>query len=121
MDAMKPRLVLTLIVSAIAGAAVWAFSPHFVGTAEPWDAGLYYYAALFIAGCASGLISPRPFWAHYVGGILGQTVYAVAFLPLGPLAGFGLLFMLVYSLPFVVGAALGLCVRFLPSLLKYAA
>ena len=88
--------------------AIWALSPWLTGYKEPWDAlGVYYYVALLLAGAVSGLITAKPLWAHYVGSIFGQLLFALLFLPIGPLAVIGLLFLMMWSLLFLVGAYLG--------------
>ena len=104
-----PRTTLFAFLAASATAfAVWALSPFLTGYQEPWDApGIYYYVALFLAGALSGLIAAKPLWAHYAGGIVGQLLYALVFLPVGPLAVVGLLFLAVWSLLFLGGAYLG--------------
>lgn len=99
---------LTFLLASATAAVVWALSPWFTGHKEPWDApGVYYAAALLLAGMLSGLINSRPLWAHFLGAIFGQVLYAVVFLPLGPLAAVGLLFLALWSLLFLAGAYLG--------------
>jgi hypothetical protein len=103
---MKTSIGMTFIVSAVAGAAVWALSPVAVGYREPWDApGYYYVVALLVAGSVAGMISPRPYWAHYLGAFIGQLGYEVLFLKVGPLFVLGAGFLLAYSLVFLAGAA----------------
>ena len=45
-------------------------------------------------------------WAHYVGAVLGQAAYELAFVKLGPLFILGLAFLAGYSIIFVVAAAI---------------
>ena len=114
----KPRPWATLLIAAGVGGLVWALSPWLSGHHEPWDAeGFYYAAALAVAGAVSGLVSPRPIWAQYLGAVLGQAAFELIFLPGGPLFLLGVAFMLGYSLIFVVTAALAgyLRLRFLRS------
>lgn len=74
------------------------------GHAEPWDAGgIYYFAALALAGLVSGFIAPKPIWMLYVGSIAGQLLYQVLFLPSGPLMVVGLAFLVAWSLVFLAG------------------
>jgi len=103
---------MNLALSAVAGAAIWALSPVWSGQREPWDAGgLYYPAALFLAGIVLGAIGPRAIWAHAVGIALGQLLYMLMFLPLGPLLLLGVVFLIAYSLLTLGGAALGVILR----------
>ena len=96
---------MALVVSAASSAAVWALSIPLTGKAEPWDAEFpYYFVALVLAGAISGAVVPKHPWAHYVGAILGQVAYALAFLKLGPLFIVGLVFLVAYSLIFVAAA-----------------
>lgn len=90
---------LSLLISVLAGASIWALSPWATGHAEPWDAsGVYYGAALLLAGLVSGFIVPKPLWAIYVGSVLGQAGYGLMVLPSGPLFLVGVGFLLVWSL-----------------------
>ena len=103
---MKPRAWMTILVSALAGARVWALSAWLTGHAEPWDAdGPFYVAALAIAGSVAGLLAPRPLWAHYLGALIGQLGYEVLLLGVGPLFLLGAAFLLGYSLIFLIAAA----------------
>ena len=77
------------------------------GKTEPWDAASpYYFVALAVAGGVSGAVVRRHLWAHYVGAVLGQVAYELAFLKLGPLFMLGLVFLAGYSLIFLASAAL---------------
>lgn len=104
---MKNHVVLALVVSAALSATVWALSLPLTGKPEPWDAeSPYYFLALGVAGAISGTVVPKRLWAHYVGAVLGQVAYELAFLKLGPLFIVGLLFLAGYSLIFVAAAAI---------------
>lgn len=90
----------------VASALIWALSPWLVGHSEPWDAGGQFYGlSLLVAGSVSGWLSPRPLWAHYFGAFVGQLVYEVIFLRVGPLFIVGAAFLLGYSLIFLGAAA----------------
>jgi len=108
---MSRSWVLPFLIAALAGAAIWALSPLLTGQAEPWDAGLYYSGALLAAGLFSGVAVPKPLWAHYLGGLVGQALYLLLFLPPSPLMAVGLVFLLVWSLLLLVGACAGARVR----------
>jgi hypothetical protein len=72
---MKSHPWQTFLISTVAGAIVWALSPWLAGQREPWDVeGFYYMGALLVAGVAAGMLAPRPFWAHYLGGLIGQLL-----------------------------------------------
>lgn len=104
---MKSRAILALGVSAALGAMVWALSLPLTQNAEPWDAEFpYYFIGLAVAGAISGKVVPKHLWAHYLGAVLGQALYELVFLKLGPLFVLGLVFLAVYSLIFVAAAAI---------------
>ena len=101
-----PRRFVTIAIAAATSAIVWALSPLFVGEREPWDVDSpYYLLALAAAGALSGVLAPRPLWAHYVGAVLGQALYMAYFLSTGPMFLLGVILLLGYSLVFVVAAA----------------
>jgi len=101
-----------MLVSVVASALVWALSPWLVGHREPWDAdGLFYVAALLVAGALAGLLAPKPLWAHYLGSLIGQLGYEVLFLGIGPLFVLGAAFLLGYCIIFVVAAGVAAHLR----------
>ena len=105
---MKIDILLELLTAALVGATIWALSPFLTGHAEPWDAGPYYLAAsLFLAGVLLGSCRPRRVWTHAVGIFLGQLIYALIWLPIGPFMVVGVGFLAIYSLLGWVGAAFG--------------
>jgi len=109
---LKARAWATVLVSAAAGALVWALSPWLTGHVEPWDAdGLFYAGALIVAGSVAGAITPRPLWALYLGALFGQLGYELIFLRLGPLFFLGAAFLLGYSVIFLAAAALAGSIR----------
>ena len=109
---MKYPAILTVIVATVISAAIWFLSPYVTGYREPWDAaGLYYVVSLVVGGLVSGLLAPKPVWAHYMGSVSGQLAYELLFLQLDALFVVGLGFLLVYSLLFLFGAFLGSRVR----------
>lgn len=110
---MKGPAVLAIVVAAGLSAAVWALSIPITGKSEPWDAEppLYYVVALTIAGVVGSVLVPKHPWAHYVGAIVGQAAYELAFLKLGPLFVFGLPFLAIYSLISFAAAAIVISFR----------
>lgn len=109
---MKNDLFVDFIFSAAAGAAIWALSPAVTGSPEPWDADSpYYVLALSIVGLALGFVRPCRFWMHYPGMFFGQLIYMLIFLPVGPLIALGVVFLAVYSLLSLAGAAGGAGMR----------
>jgi hypothetical protein len=109
---MKARATITLAVAAVSSSLVWVLSPLLTGHAEPWDAdGPYFISALAIAGAASGGLSPKPLWAHYVGAISGQAAFELSFLSVGPLFLVGVPFLFGYSIVFLAAAAVAAFVR----------
>ncbi len=109
---MKTRAWVTLLVSVAAGAMVWALSSWLTGHQEPWDAdGLFYLGALIVAGSVAGGITPLPLWAHYLGALIGQLGYGLIFLPIGPLFLLGAAFLILYTVIFLLAAALAGSIR----------
>jgi 4-hydroxybenzoate polyprenyltransferase len=109
---MNRHLIPSFLGAAFAGALIWAFSPMVTGHAEPWDAdGVYYFAALVLAGLVSGFLAPKSIWMLYLGSVTGQFLYHVLFFPIGPLVVIGLAFLLAWSLTFLAGAYGGSRVR----------
>lgn len=93
------RTLVGLLVGIALGGAVWWASPHVVGEAEPWDASVPYYPlALLIAGLLAAFVDPQRFWVSAAGIYIGQCLYAVLFLPGGPLFPVGMVFGAVYLL-----------------------
>jgi len=79
---------------------------------EPWDADSpYYYIALAVAGAVAGAAVPKPLWAHYLGAVLGQAAYVLAFLKHGALFVLGLGFLAAFSLIFIAAAAIAAALR----------
>lgn len=94
------------------GAAISVLSSAFTGRQEPWDGpGIYYPAALLVAGLAGGFLVPR----HYVE--VGLGIYAGQALVLlgrvmsdpgnGGLWPLGLAVLAIYSLLAFAGALVG--------------
>lgn len=103
---MKHQKWITLLVSTLAGAAIWALTPVLTNYREPWDTeGQFYVAALVIAGAIAGAIAPKPLWAHYVGTFMGQLGYELLFLRIGPLVVIGAILLLGYCVVYTMAAA----------------
>ena len=64
-----------------------------------------------IAGAATGVLTPKPVWALYLGAIAGQLSYQVLFLKVGPLLPLGALLLPGYCLVFLIAAALAGYIR----------
>ena len=109
---MMRSSAVTFFIASVTSALIWVVSPFVTGHAEPWDAQvLFYPGALAIAGFISGALTPRPLWAHYAGAVAGQLTYELIFLKLGPLFVIGAVFLLGYSVIFLVAAMVGGRVR----------
>ena len=109
---MNRRTALAFAVAFSTSAAIWALSPALTGQSEPWDVdGPFYFGALVAAGAISGGLAPRPLWPLYLGAVVGQLTYELIFLKLGPLLPVGAVFLLGYSLIFLVAAAVAAQVR----------
>jgi len=105
---VKRSVLRSLLLAALAGAAIWGLSPLVTGHVEPWDAGgLYYTLALALGGGLCGSVTPKPLWPLYIGCVAGQILYLLGWLPTGPLLPVGLMFVLLWSLVFLVSAYVG--------------
>mgnify|MGYP003384166393 CR=1 FL=1 len=83
---MNKDITINLLLSAFIGVLVWAASPYVVGTIEPWDSeSSYYVLSILISGVVLGTYSQKQIWSFGVGTFIGQLLYIVIFLPLGPL------------------------------------
>mgnify|MGYP001563853319 CR=1 FL=1 len=99
------------------GLLIWTLSPMLAGHREPWDAqGPYYMVSLFIAGLVPALIEPKRFWVWPIGVYLGQVLFIIGASFLLPYAGAnlaaaGIVIMVFYMVPTVIGAAIGAGIR----------
>jgi hypothetical protein len=104
---LKSRAWLGFVAGLLLGALIWWASPLVTGEQEPWDAPLGYYVyALVVAGFTAAWIWPSRFWLAALGVYVGQCVYALVFLPGGPLWMVGLVSGLVFSLFALLGATI---------------
>ena len=111
----KREWLIDFFFAFAAGAAIWALSPVIAGTLEPWDSAdpLYYHVNLVVAGLVLGFARPRGIWMVYPGVLLGQLIYILLFLPLGPLVVLGAAFLMVFTLLAPAGAAVAVVTRHL--------
>lgn len=99
------------------GLLIWALSPILACHREPWDAeGPYYMISLFIAGLVPALIEPRQFWIWPIGVYLGQILFIVGGSFLWTSAGanlavVGVVLLVLYMLPTIIGAGVGAAIR----------
>ena len=109
---MNKDIAISLSIAAGFGAVIWALSPIVTGAREPWDGeSSYYFVSLLVAGIIIGGLSPKHEWSVWLGVVLGQLLYMLIFLPLGPLTPLGIMFMAAYGLISLVGAVLGARLR----------
>lgn len=95
-------------MSSVIGALIWFASPYLTGEAEPWDSETFYYiGSLFIGGIILGLYNSEKIWAYAIGIFLGQLIYSLLFLPLGPLILIGSLYLAGSSIICYIGASIG--------------
>lgn len=90
----KHRAAVTCTFAAGLGASIWLPSPWLTGHSESWDAdGFYCLGALLVTGSISGVVAPRPVWAHHGGSFLGQAGYELLFIKVGTLLLVGIGFL----------------------------
>lgn len=113
--ATKVDMHYILINAALSGTAGFITTAAFTtlsGANEPWKPyGHFFEVFLFCIGLGLGVARPKGFWAHYVGLFLGQSLYALLFLRMGPLALLGFIWLAWLSLAAFTGAAVGAGVR----------
>jgi hypothetical protein len=102
------------------GVAIWLLSPLITGRREPWDAeGGYYAGALLGAGLLGGLLLPENSRGFVAGIFVGQVLVLLGGVLSDPSSGglwpLGVIFLALYSLLALLGAALGSAVRRLRS------
>ncbi len=108
MNSKIANISINLVLALFAGAAIWTASYSITGHTEPWDAdSSFYFVSLLVAGTFLGLTRPRHIWCHPVGIFIGQLLYILIFMPVGPLIGVGVLFLVMFSALSFVGAFLG--------------
>lgn len=111
------RNFLAFVLSGAIGVSVWLFSSRLTGRVEPWDGNVVaYLAVLFGVGLLAALVFRPRWWMPYLGVLTGQILYAlfpVMACPfgsgcdqIGALLPLGLVALLVYSLPTLLGGAL---------------
>ena len=111
LTASRSRSLPAFLIGSATGAAIWLLSPLITGRREPWDlAGYFYPGALFLAGLLPGAFSPGHPRAAALGVFAGQAAVLLAGVVMGPAGGglwpLGLIFLAVYSLVALLGAAL---------------
>lgn len=102
---MKHEATLGFSVAFVCGAAIWFLAPFVTGHAEPWDAdGAFYLLALLVTGAIAGWLTPRKIAPILPGIALGQFLYMLLVLPIGPLWFVGLVSLFVYGIVALVAA-----------------
>jgi len=102
---MKKSARLNVLISSFIGALIWFASPYLSGELEPWDSETFYYiGSLFTGGIIFGIYNSEKIWAYTIGIFLGQLIYILLFLPLGPLILIGSLYLAGSSIICCLGA-----------------
>ncbi|MDO6567728.1 hypothetical protein Q4561_11720 [Alteromonas sp. 1_MG-2023] len=99
------NFTINAIFSALLGAVIWFLSPFITGEVEPWDAfpPVFYLVSLFIVGFIAAIPKSASLNSIYFGVIVGQFVYMLVFLPIGPLILVSVLTLAIYSLLTLIG------------------
>jgi hypothetical protein len=98
------KTAVPFALGAAGGALIWAASPWLAGESEPWDASSpYYIVGLATAGFLVGLIARRHPFGMYAGVFVGQLLYMVLFLPMGPLSVLAVPLLIIYSVVSLLG------------------
>ncbi|MFY0667640.1 MAG: hypothetical protein JXQ95_06395 [Alteromonas stellipolaris] len=96
--------IINTIFSALLGAVVWFLSPIITGEVEPWDTfPLFYLGSLLIIGFIAAIPKTASLTSIYFGVIVGQFLYMLVFLPIGPLILVGVFSLAFFSLIALIG------------------
>ncbi len=112
---VRARTPFVLLIAVSGGFALWMAGPLLTDTIEPWDGEnqLLYLAGLVLLGAACGVLAPKRFLLWPLGVYTGQLAGVLYRRYQGPTAGadllvpLGLLSLVQYTMPSLVGAALG--------------
>jgi len=102
-----------MLLSVTIGFVIWWLSPEFTGTVEPWDSeSAYMPLSLIIGGLVVGAIGGAPIWRWSVGIYVGEVLSMLARQITDPGIGanlmpLGVIFLIGYTLPSLLGSALG--------------
>lgn len=120
MTAPKPErpiyLSTGLPLGLALGACIWLLSASMTGRAEPWDApGMYYPAALLLAGLVGGYLVPGHWGEVAVGVFTGQALVLLGRAMSEPGSGslwpLGMVLLVLYTLLALLGCGLGSALR----------
>ncbi len=93
-----------LVLSFFLGASIWILSPLISGQEEAFDAGTYYWVALFFAGIIPALIEPRRFYIWPLFVIGGQILFTLPATLTSPFGVLGWIFIVILSPVIFVGS-----------------
>jgi hypothetical protein len=102
------RRAAVAAVGLACGAAVWALSVPITGLREPFDAPVFYYVAMVVAGAVAAWPAPRYWWLAVIAIFVGERVYAFLMLPESRpwlLVGVVVNVLIATWLPSAIGAA----------------
>jgi hypothetical protein len=78
----RSRHIAQAATGLLLGALTWALSVPITGSIEPFDSpSPYYLSAMFLAGAAASLWSPRSAWLAVVAIFVGERLYILLALP----------------------------------------
>lgn len=109
---MKGTRAFGFLAGLATGVAIWLLSPLISGRREPWDSGgVYYPGALLLAGLLGGLLLSENSRSFAAGIFVGQVLVLLGGVLVDPSSGglwpLGVVFLALYSLLALLGAALG--------------
>lgn len=94
----QPKAPALLAIGALAGVAIWLFSPLLIGTAEPWDADapIWFFSWILMA-VLGGLVGHVRGVCLPLGYALGQMLVTIQSVFTGEFGALGWLFIAGYS------------------------
>lgn len=104
--------LLASLLAVVGGFALWMAGPLLTGEVEPWDGEnqLFYVATLAALGALCGSLVPRVFFLWPIGVYAGQLIAILYRRHQTPSVGvdflvpLGLLYLVQYTIPSLVGA-----------------
>ena len=101
-------------ITAGTGLALWIVIPAFTGEPDAWGSSIYYAVGmpLLMVECTFlGYLIPEYWWQWGLTATLSQAIFLIIKWPTSNLLPLALMFLVVLSIPYLVGGFLGVLLR----------